>query len=401
MDGSSKFIMLISVIVPIFNTGQYLYDCLNSILRQTYKNIEIILVDDGSTDASYQICIEYAKRDSRIVTIRSEHQGLISARKLGLEKSKGEYCLFVDSDDWIAEDLLSSIVPLTDNGAVDIVNYNIKSVKNTIITEWKYTIPDGVYKYQQLENIYRKMMFDFDSGCPGIIQSLCSKLIKKDILLKSMEFIDTRITMGEDAAVTYNAMLLAKKVAIVGGSYFYFYRVRQNSICSSKDSNIFLKICYFQKYMQNIFEKYDEKYDLYKQLQAYLIAFIQKGMSDVFSIKMQSIYHLPFSWTVMGQKIILYGAGTVGRSYYKQLKQISGIDIIAWVDSELVEHQIYDYRIDSPKVIVHSNFDKIVIAIKNRSIAEKIKNDLCQYISKEKILWEEPRINWWEKEIDV
>ena len=98
--------MLISVIVPVYNTEQYLPFCINSIINQSYKNIEIIIVNDGSLDGSPQICDDFEKKDSRISVIHQKHQGLVSARKTGVRSANGEYCIFVDSDDWISENLL-------------------------------------------------------------------------------------------------------------------------------------------------------------------------------------------------------------------------------------------------------------------------------------------------------
>ena len=96
----------ISIIVPVYNTGKYLPRCLESIMKQTYQNIEIVLVDDGSTDDSFSICEEYAARDSRIVVVRQENMGNNAARKTGVNVSTGNYITFVDSDDWIGRDLV-------------------------------------------------------------------------------------------------------------------------------------------------------------------------------------------------------------------------------------------------------------------------------------------------------
>jgi len=233
--------MLISVIVPVYNTEKYLPVCLESILMQTYRNIEVLLVDDGSKDESLRICEEYAKRDSRITVVRGEHQGSVIARKLGVERAQGEYCMFVDSDDWIAVNLIESMQELLSDESIDIVNYNMKSVEGGRETKWHYTVPEGVYEGQRLENVYTKMMFDFEYGRPGIIQSLCTKLMKRKILLRSMEGVDSRIAMGDDAAVVYKAMLIADKVAVTH-QCFYFYRIHSESLCHTKEEHAFFKI---------------------------------------------------------------------------------------------------------------------------------------------------------------
>ena len=92
---------LISIVVHVYNVAEYLHECIDSIINQTYKNIEIILVDDGSTDNSGEICDEYAKKDNRIIVVHQENKGPNSARKKGIIIAKGNYIGFVDGDDWI------------------------------------------------------------------------------------------------------------------------------------------------------------------------------------------------------------------------------------------------------------------------------------------------------------
>ena len=157
----------ISVIVPVYNTKQYLPACLDSILNQAYRDMELIIVDDGSTDGSLEICMNYQAADARVRVVQQNHGGLVAARKRGVREAQGDYCIFADSDDWVSEKLLETIVPMTENGSVDIVNYNITSVCGNRTTNWMYTIPDGIYEQRQLADIYPRMMFDFAHGCPG------------------------------------------------------------------------------------------------------------------------------------------------------------------------------------------------------------------------------------------
>src|SRR5665647_2657921 len=100
---------LISIIVPIYKVENYIRNCVDSILNQTYKNLEVILVDDGSTDNCGNICDEYSLKDNRIKTIHKKNGGLSSARNAGLDVAKGEYIGFIDSDDWIEKDMYESL----------------------------------------------------------------------------------------------------------------------------------------------------------------------------------------------------------------------------------------------------------------------------------------------------
>lgn len=392
--------MLISVIVPVYNTAQYLPVCLDSIIWQTYQNIEVILVDDGSTDESLQICTDYANVDSRIILLKKKHEGLVAARKAGVEKSSGKYCIFVDSDDWIAKNLLESILPLTVHSEIDVICYGMKSINYNKTSDWCHTIPEGVYEQQHLSDIYERMMFDFNAGCPGIIQSLCTKFVKRNLLLKSINSVDNRISIGEDAAVTYKLLLGAKKIAITNAT-LYFYRTRQGSMCLSKDNNIFTKIYFFKEYMNIAFSGYDEQYRLKEQLQAYLLLLIRIGMDELFEIKMRALYHIPFPISNLGKRIALYGAGSVGKSYYRQLLQTGEVELVAWVDKGLAGEKIYNYPVYSPNVLEKLSFDILLIAVKDRNVAMEIKVQLNNFIPEKKLLWKEPQIYWWEKEIDL
>ena len=112
----------ISIIVPIYNVERYLVQCIDSILNQTYKEIQVILVDDGSTDSSGKICDEYRQKDNRIVVIHQENKGLVAARKEGLKKSAGEYVGFVDGDDYIEPQMYARLLAIMESTEADIVH---------------------------------------------------------------------------------------------------------------------------------------------------------------------------------------------------------------------------------------------------------------------------------------
>ena len=390
---------LISVIVPVYNAEKYLSHCIESILNQTYKNIEVILVDDGSTDTSLKICMDYARKDNRIVVIKAQHQGVVITRRTGVENSNGEYCIFVDSDDWIAENLLETVVPLTDNGSMDMVNYSMRSYSESGYFDWEYTITPGVYENELLEIIYAKMMYDFEYGRPGIIQSLCTKLIRMKILRNCIQNVDHRITMGEDAAVVYSVLLASERITITD-KCLYFYRGHAGSMCNMKDVSIFQQTKYFQEYMKQIFNGYDPKYEMNRQLQSYLMKFIEKGLKDIFGLRFQNPYRVPFDKVKdMGNKIILYGAGTVGRSYYRQFVEMKNIKIVAWLDRK--PGQVYGYQIRTPDVIGELSFDKILIAVADKKKAEEIREQLNDYVSQKYVIWTEPKRNFLELELDI
>ncbi len=122
---------LVSVIVPVYNAEKYLKRCLDSILRQTYRNTEIILVDDGSTDKSGKICSEYRKKDKRVRVISQKNSGVAMARNAGLRKARGEYIAFVDSDDFVMEEYINVLVSVAETEDADIVQCEAIPIKDS------------------------------------------------------------------------------------------------------------------------------------------------------------------------------------------------------------------------------------------------------------------------------
>ena len=127
---------LISIIVPVYNVEQYLSRCVDSLVNQTYHNIEIILVDDGSPDRSGEICDEYAKKDKRVKVIHQSNGGLSDARNTALDIAKGDYLMFVDSDDWIEPTMYEEMLSFMEKEQLDLVECGINLVTNNISNKY-------------------------------------------------------------------------------------------------------------------------------------------------------------------------------------------------------------------------------------------------------------------------
>lgn len=131
---------LLSVIVPVYKVEPYLHRCIDSIRNQTYKNLQIILVDDGSPDNCGKICDEYAELDARIIVVHQKNRGLSGARNMGLRYAKGEYVAFVDSDDWISSDMYQTLVNLVELNDLDMAR---SSVVETDGDRWERVLEWG------------------------------------------------------------------------------------------------------------------------------------------------------------------------------------------------------------------------------------------------------------------
>lgn len=215
---------LISVIVPVYKTEQYLDKCLTSIVNQTYENIEIILVDDGSPDSCPQICDDWKKKDNRIIVIHKVNGGLSSARNVGILKSKGEYVCFVDSDDYIAMDFVEYLFDMVEKNktCISVAPYVVVTEKKKISSDMGYN--DAILSNKE---VIERMILD-----KGITVSACSKLFKKE-LFDGIEFPIG--VLFEDTITTYKLMLKCDRISY--GSYGgYFYYKRKGSIVNSRYS---------------------------------------------------------------------------------------------------------------------------------------------------------------------
>lgn len=212
---------LISVIVPIYNVGNYLARCIESIIQQTYKNLEIILVDDGSTDNSSEICDRYEKLDERIRVIHKRNGGLSSARNAGIEIAVGEYLAFVDSDDWILSHHIESLYSLLSETNVLMAICQSQKVHSEAEAN---SIPDiSGYKLLAKETVMYEALTQYKWW------SACDKLFLRS-LFDGIRFPIGRI--NEDYAIIFYLFDKCNQIA-VGSQITYCYYERQGSITTS------------------------------------------------------------------------------------------------------------------------------------------------------------------------
>ena len=213
---------MISVIVPVYNVEKYVERCIDSIMNQTYKNIEVIVVDDGSTDKSLEIIKNKYKKNKKISIYHKSNGGLSSARNYGLEKCNGEYIAFIDSDDWIDPDCIEKVVKCIQvNDFPEIVEFGYRKVNDNIVIEEK-KLNNNVYKETNIldEYFYGNQIVDI----------VCNKFYKKD-LFESVRFVEQRI--HEDYMIMPELLYKSKKICTIH-DVFYNYYERDNSITKSR-----------------------------------------------------------------------------------------------------------------------------------------------------------------------
>lgn len=231
---------LISVIVPIFNVEKYLKKCIDSIINQTYKNLEIILVDDGSTDNSPNICDEYIKKDSRVKVVHKENGGLSSARNVGLDLAKGELIAFVDSDDYIELEMYEKLKSNMDKYDSDIAICQFKKISKYFLKKVIGVNDEMIYEGK---DIFLHM---------GEIKAIAWNKLYRKQLFKNIKYPEGRLF--EDMFVLCDILNNAKRVSVLNEP-LYNYTLRKSSISRSYDEKHLDMIDAFDSRI-NFFEKH-------------------------------------------------------------------------------------------------------------------------------------------------
>lgn len=219
---------MVSIVMPVYNKHRYLTKSLNSIINQTYKNFELIIVDDGSTDGSEKLCDEFAQKDQRIKVIHLKNSGVSNARNIGLDNAKGKYIQFIDSDDYVDEDMLEKLYGKATQYDVDIVISGITKVNHNYEVLNK-TLPKliGVKsKNEMLEN------FSAEQRSTGIYGCVSNKFIKRDIVEKIKLRFDTKIKLAEDLDFYLKLYEHISSIYFYDTSFYYYIQNAANSSTS-------------------------------------------------------------------------------------------------------------------------------------------------------------------------
>ncbi len=225
---------LLSVVVPVYNNEKYLNECIESILRQTYAELEIILVDDGSTDRSGKICDDYEQKDSRIRVLRKDNEGACYARRDGILAAKGEYITFVDSDDWIDADMYDTLYGLLLEQKADIITSGfIRNESEEVSCD---LLPEGVYEGEEKKELCGKMLFHKEYRTVGIMMSVCNKIYRRSLLVPCVKELPADIHLWEDLLYAYPPFIHAQRVVVTHQS---FYHYRRNEESTSNRQNPF------------------------------------------------------------------------------------------------------------------------------------------------------------------
>lgn len=375
---------LISVIVPIHCIERYLGICIESIINQTYRNLEIILVDDGSPDRCPEICDLYAKKDSRIKVIHKSNGGLVSARKAGLAAASGRYVGYVDGDDRIGPGFYESLYTSIKTSGADIAAAGQSRDLFSKSKHFLNNIPCGIYEGEKLDGLRREMISCGDFYRPGISTYVWNKLFKREILMNPQMNVDDRISIGEDAAVVYPAIMECRRVYITDNCA-YHYRQREDSMLkkSTPFKEEIKKLKYLYDYLSDFAAGYGGEYRLKEQINDFVLSICIMRSGAI----VDGEDFLPFSRDFKDKDVVICSAGTFGQQLVNRFKESGHCRLKAWIDDDYWEYRRCCLDVDPMENITEIEYDCILLATVDGRVAERLRKRLLDYgVSDEKIL---------------
>ncbi len=384
---------LVSIIIPAYNIAPYISECIESIQCQTYRKIEIIVVDDGSADETGEVCERLAVKDERIQVFHQENAGVVSARRRGIEAARGMYLSFVDGDDWIEPDMIENMVK--EIGKADLISTGVwrEAGPEKWVKDYD-SFPEGLYAGEtELAEILKTMIYDWNSEqLQKLTPWSVNKLFLRELAENIYNQINPKLTFAEDTVFVYKYFLRCRSVRF-SQKCFYHYRYRKESAVHRTDKYRLMNINHIYLSLEEDFKNHKLKDCLFLQLQRWIMHMTCRAVNEFMGFESQVYiqeYILDIS-DLKGKKIVLYGAGTAGKNAYRQLKKF-GQTIVMWADKNYLLFQSDGMPVVSPDEILSQEYDVVLIAVADGELAEKIKKELLEKgIKEEQILWKEPR----------
>lgn len=352
----------ISVIVPVYNVEKYIKRAIDSLVTQTYKNLEIILVDDGSTDDSGLICDKYAAIDNRIRVIHKKNGGLVSARKAGISIASGEYTVNLDSDDWIELDAYEHIVQIIKEKKPDVIAFGMKKEYEDYIEKQPIQIKQGQYTKKEFWTIFCNLVVESPFFTQPILMSQCDKVVKTKLLRKHELNCREELNKNEDDAVIF-PMLLDMSSIYIDTRCWYHYCVRKSSILWKREEDDFRRYQILAFSLIDAYKKYGKNSNCSTEFLLYkLIHHLMLDVPEYFFLNNQcTIYSKNFN----NSKVIVYGKGVFANRIINIIEKYQYCHIIDNVDSK---------DIDRLKEVNEKSYDYIIIAIFNARIVTSALN---------------------------
>lgn len=391
---------LLSIVVPVYNVAPYLDHSIQSILNQTYSELEVILINDGSTDGSGEICEKYASLDSRVKLISQENQGASAARRKGIQFASGMYMGFVDPDDYIDADFYEQL--MANRAGFDVVVSQWLRQSDAGTRRCFDTIRLGAYNTpEDMEFLLRHLVnVSLPGGSvnirPGISAYLWNKLFRTELVKKVMEEIKVDLPISNDRPIIYGVMLKCRSVLFTN-LCGYHYQVREGSIAHALDKNCrhLKSTCEFYELMNAMLEGDTRRELLLPQIQLKTAEDITRaparmGFPEEAQLQLRTPV-FPFINLLDGKYIALYSAEPVGAGYRRQILKWNICQITLWVDEQWEEYVRAGMEVSPAERLLDTEYDYVVLAVPDQAAADRIREKMVSMgIDNDRILWRAP-----------
>lgn len=305
--------VLISVIIPVYNTEKYLRGCLESVVGQTYRDIEVILVDDGSTDSSGAICDEYASADPRVKVLHKQNEGVVAAREDGIHIATGEWLAFVDSDDWISPEMYAKMLAAAKEDT-DMVMCNVTYHRREVQEE-----PVNVTERAKGGDLLAKTL-------DGTLQGwLVCKIYRREFWERCRVSIPHDVKMMEDTLAMVQLYAHSPKVQTVDDYLYYYNLTNENSATNIDRPLLYMRavksLQYIEQYLreQGLYEKYADGFS--RMVLQYLIPLLPfkgvKGVKQVYPSVISTMKNYPLNGVNKVKYWTFMNTGVAGEMLYK------------------------------------------------------------------------------------
>jgi glycosyltransferase involved in cell wall biosynthesis len=372
----------LSIIVPIFNVENYLIQCIESLLAQTFTFLEIVLVNDGSTDNSLQICEFFRDNDSRIKLVNKENGGVVSARKAGLRVATGKYIGFVDGDDWVEPKFCEKLMFYAEKYCVDIVIGGHKEEVEGVVTEVLFNnFEEGYYNDAQIQKeIIPQLIFKNGFSNFGVYSYVWNKVFKKTLIESILKNLNDKINIAEDAAISYPAILNSKNIYIAHTAE-YRYRQRTDSMVKTTDPTYLdiKKFATVYKHLYSIFNRVEKSDVLINQLHQFMVSLIciRYDLNPIL-FGHQNNHISPFGHIPTDNKIAIVGAGTFGQHLMRRIMHNNNYTIAGWFDDYYSDKTILGVPVFPLNKINKKNANTILVAYINEKTASRVHAKIIQ-----------------------
>ena len=330
------FIPKISVIIPVYNNVEFLDSCINSVVNQHYSNLEIIIIDDGSTDGSENKCDEWKLKDKRITVIHKKNEGVSIARNIGLYFANGDYVAFVDSDDYLDESMYSAMMKTNEKYDCDIVICDLYKVKGKSIEKVTNNIRSGYYdKTTQRSTVFPSLLMTNSVDFPPTISN-CVCLFKRKLLHDNNIKYKEHIRFSEDLLFGSQAAYYANSLYYMKDQYYYYYVTNINSVTHSYYENKWENMKKLWIYISDFFLNVHD-YNFKKQVDLFLLYIVFNCMNSEKNHQRNNLKKIKQYEKILGDKEV-----------YLMLKRVSPNELSIYWKTKLI---IYIYIAESK--IIH------------------------------------------------